>query len=152
MELYVTYRQIAVFQSGLANPFNDWRDAHVRQGFVWRPGSVSFATFDDGRLAVIVERSGAPPGRKARRAILVPFTVPRRGWVEIATITESQDVSLEPGEYGLTFEHGLTEDGKMWCRLRWQLVDRPVEPAILLADSELEPLKPLLMDADPATA
>jgi hypothetical protein len=40
----ILYRQIAVFRSRLEHPFNDWTPRHVKQGFSWRPGSVSFAT------------------------------------------------------------------------------------------------------------
>jgi len=149
MIVYVTYRQLAVFRSGLTNPFNDWTDAHVRQGFSWRPGSVSFRTFDDGALDVDVVVGASARRPDARRAILVPFTVAQDGHVEVATITESHPLQLDPGDYGLTFEHG-TREGSMWCRLLWQPAKQPVRPAILLADEELAPHEPLLMKAESA--
>ena len=40
----VSYSQIAVFNSELENPFNDWTDQHVLQGFSWREESGSFKT------------------------------------------------------------------------------------------------------------
>lgn len=42
--LDISYSQLAVFQKGMENPFNDWEDTHVNQGFAWRPGSVSFGS------------------------------------------------------------------------------------------------------------
>src|SRR4051812_25227685 len=125
MMLYVTYRQLAVFRSGLNNPFNDWNDAHVRQGFAWRPGSVSFRMLDDGAMDVEVVRGSSARRPDARRVILVPFTVAQDRQVEVATITESHPLSLDSGDYGLTFEHGLTEQGAMWCRVLWQPAKQP---------------------------
>ena len=40
--LDISYSQLVVFQKGMENPFNDWENTHVDQGFAWRPGSVSF--------------------------------------------------------------------------------------------------------------
>lgn len=48
VRLEVDYNQVAVFSSGLANPFNDWEERHVGQGFSWRPESVSFRTLENG--------------------------------------------------------------------------------------------------------
>ena len=42
----ISHAQLAVFDSTLTAPFNDWTDDHVKQGFAWRPGSVSFMTLD----------------------------------------------------------------------------------------------------------
>lgn len=51
--LEIAYGQIGVFDASLAQPFNDWTDAHVRQGFSWRSGSVSFRTLEGaGAIAV----------------------------------------------------------------------------------------------------
>lgn len=32
----IFYSQLAVFQYGLKNPFNDWNDIHINQGFALR--------------------------------------------------------------------------------------------------------------------
>lgn len=151
--LEVSYAQIAVFDSTLANPFNDWTDEHVRQGFSWRPGSVSFATFDTvGRALVRVERTN-PVSEEimvADRVIVVPFTVPPHGRLEVATITDGVSLQLPPGDYELKFEHGRTEEGTMWINLGLRPVVAPVTPKVLRADTLLSPPTPLVMTAQPA--
>jgi hypothetical protein len=151
--LEVSYAQLAVFDSRLANPFNDWSDAHVSQGFSWRAGSVSFATLDaSGPIAVTVMRSAAGSATDAalERAIRVPFTVPAHREVEIATISGSVPVQLAEGEYALTFRHGRSSHGAMWATLIFEPVALPVKAEILRADAALTPPAELLMTADPA--
>ena len=61
-----------------------------------------------------------------------------------------QHIAVPPGDYALTYEHGMCESGdKMWCVLTF-VPDPAAEPAVLIADSELSPPTPLLMEADPA--
>ena len=40
----LSYGQLSVFASALKDPYNDWTDQHISQGFTWRPGSVSFSS------------------------------------------------------------------------------------------------------------
>ncbi len=84
------------------------------------------------------------------RAIQVPFAIPPRSTLRVAVTGCERQVPIPPGEYALTFEHGLCEDPeKMWCVFTF-VPDPAAEPAILIADSELSPPTPLLMEADPA--
>jgi Competence protein J (ComJ) len=151
-ELDVSYGQVAIFQSRLPDPFNDWQDAHVRQGFSWRPGSVSFRTLDDGSLKVEVGQGTPPIEADAVRVIRVPFTVDESGEVEVATISQAKLLELKPGTYSLTFEHGRMQQGQMWCRLYWEKVQAQVSAKVLRADPELAPEEVLLMEAQPATS
>jgi hypothetical protein len=149
----VSYGQIAVFQSTLQRPFNDWTDVHVAQGFAWRPGSVSFATLEGGgALDLDVGRAGPTlDTSRAIRIISVPFEVDPSGFVEIASIADGVVIQLPPGAHRLTFEHGLTESGRMWCRMWFEpAVDGLVEASIIRADASLDPGLPLAMDARPA--
>ncbi len=150
--LEVSYAQLAVFDSRLANPFNDWSDSQVDQGFSWRPGSVSFATLEaSGQISVIVTRSSTDRLAEAsERAIVVPFSVPAHGEVEVATITGSVPIQLPAGEYELTFEHGRSASGLMWATLAFRAVELPVKPRILRADPSLSPPAELVMTAQPA--
>ena len=151
--LQVSYAQIAVFDSNLASPFNDWTDAHVRQGFSWRPGSVSFATIEaEGPILVCVARRSAVDESEstAERIIVVPFSVPAHRAVEVASVGGSVHLQLYPGEYELTFEHGATADSGMWATLYFRPVDGPVHARVLRADSNLSPPDVLVMMAQPA--
>lgn len=151
--LDVSYAQLAVFDSHLTNPFNDWSEAHVTQGFSWRPGSVSFATLAaNGTITVTVTRPGEAPATDdaAERVIRVPFTVPAHCEVEIATISGSAAVAIPEGEYALIFRHGRGIDGTMWATLLFEPVTIPVKPEILRADAALTPPADLVMTAYPA--
>jgi hypothetical protein len=152
--LEVSYAQVAVFQSPLQQPFNDWTDSHVRQGFAWRPGSVSFATLGEaGQMEVEVLRQAfGPEHSNADRIIVVPFEVDAAGDVEVASISDGKLISLPPGNYRLTFEHGLKADGMMWCRFWFEATSVAVVPEIVRADEALAPVGQLLMEARPASA
>jgi hypothetical protein len=149
----ISYNQISVFDARLADPFNDWSDDHVSQGFAWRPGSVSFGTLENaGPLAADVSRSRAfdESASSAARVIAVPFSVPEHGGVELASIASGVSLELPPGEYELTFEHGLDDGGQMWARFYFRAVEAPVAPRIIRADAELSPPDEFVMTAQPA--
>jgi hypothetical protein len=147
----VSYQQICVFLADQPSPFNDWTEQQVLQGFAWRPGSVSFRTFGDGRLAISVTGKDESCGAStAVRIIRVPFLIPDGSRVEAGSIFESQQLELPSGEYALTFEHGHDSDGAMWCHLLFEPVAHAVQASVLRADNELKPGEPLLMNAEPA--
>ena len=148
--LEVAYSQVAVFWADLPEPFNDWSDAHVEQGFSWRQGSVSFKTLDAaGKIRISVTTQHLDLGdSSANRIICVPFNVRRGGKIEIATIAQSQRLEVPAGDYSLTFEHGTDSRG-MWCALRFVQTTDEVIPEIVRADSDLSPTIPLLMEASP---
>lgn len=142
--LSISHSQVAVFNSELINPFNGWSDIQVRQGFSWRSGSVSFKTLDtDGALLVSFNCIDKyVPVTGAIRAISVPFECSSSGKIEIASISDAQEVPLEPGLYQLIFETGQT-DGP-WCRISF-LKDGNLNPNVLIQDSGLDPVYPLDM-------
>lgn len=151
--LEISYSQLAVFNSRLSHPFNDWTEAHVAQGFTWRPGSVSFGTLSDGgtiAIEVVTRQRYSDQTSGANRVIRVPFEVAECGDIEVASIGTSAHVVLEPGFYALTFEHGLHEETGMWARLYLEKTTDNIEAAILRADGALRPSQPLLMTAQPA--
>jgi hypothetical protein len=151
-ELTISYAQIAVFHAGLENPFNDWTETHVRQGFSWRPESVSFATLEEsGKARIYVNKVEELALRSDTvRAIQVPLTVPETKLVEVASITESKVIEIGSGGYALTFETGFDEGHLMWCAITFQKSNRPIA-RILRADQELNPPEDLLLSATPAT-
>ena len=103
----VSYSQLAVFRAGLAQPFNDWTDKHVSQGFAWRPESVSFRTVVEAGphdIDVVVSPDGIQPSADAVWIIEVPFKVPTGGAIEVASIADGALVNVPPGVYSLRFE------------------------------------------------
>lgn len=147
--IHVSFAQIAVFHGGLENPFNDWTDQHVAQGFSWRPGSVSFkALLESGPTAVEARVVDATPTTSGIRAIAVPFDGPEGGAIEIASIADGRTYDLPLGEYQLLFETGESEGG-VWCRFTF-VRNGSRAPQILAWDSEVLPSMPLRMHAEPA--
>lgn len=96
----VSHGQLAVFASSLQDPFNDWTDRHMAQGFAWRPGSVSFLTLVESGLHSIeinIFEHVGPLHFDAVRAIEVPFEVPADGAIEVGSVSDTVALSLRPG-------------------------------------------------------
>lgn len=145
-----SHSQLAVFRAGMRDPFNDWEDAHVEQGFAWRPGSVSFSTLDEGGdidIDVIAKKKWSSDPAAAR-VIRVPFEVPEDG-IEIASIISGETVDVPAGRYDLYYETGKKGES-LWSRFTFVPSDNP-QAEILKADPELKPPKVLMMEARPAT-
>jgi hypothetical protein len=149
-DIFISYSQIAVFPGGLEQPFNDWTREHVNQGFAWRPEAVSFKTLQEsGNARISWElKSEISIRPDAIRAIQVPFFVPS-GSIEIASITDGQEMPFPEGEYLLVFETGLGEGGVTWCCFSF-VKDSSATAAVLKIDKDLAPHMPLLMEATPA--
>ena len=151
--LFVSHAQLAVFRSDLQNPFNDWIDQHVAQGFAWRPGSVSFRSLvESGMHSVSVEIVDRLCSLDAAvvRAIDVPFDVPESGCIEVSSISDSIPLALAPGSYLLRCEfHAPGLDGNEHVRLVFSKGD-PVGFSITRADPDLDAGKELLTTAEQA--
>lgn len=147
--LDISYSQIAVFVVGLKDPFNDWTDAHAGQGFCWREGSVSFVTAaktGKGKVSIVrTEQAALAPD--AILAFSVPFTVTNKA-VEIASVTASEVVDIDDGDYELVYQTGKT-GVTPWATL--QFIPGKVTTARILKGAELlKPPAELLMTAEPA--
>lgn len=153
MALDVSHAQLAVFVSSIKQPFNDWTDRHVDQGFAWRPGSVSFRTLVEAGAHVVevsvADRMG-PIRDDAIRVVEVPFEVPPDGAVEIGGIAETVPVSLPAGAFVLRCEF-LHPPGTEGERVAMTFAKgEAARFAVLRADAELNPGVELLTHADPA--
>lgn len=149
----VSYSQLAVFASVLLQPFNDWTDQHVAQGFAWRPGSVSFRTMAEASSHLVdievVDRLGAVHP-DAVRAVEVPFEVPADGAIEIGSIAETVPVMIPTGSFLLRCEflRSIGDDGER-VRLTFAKRDAP-RFAVVRADPDLTLRGELLTTAEPA--
>ena len=148
--IWITYSQVAIFQSDLENPFNDWTTVDAMQGFAWRPQSVSFRTLEqDGnmRVAIDLRDTFEKINANALRAIRVPFSV--KGITEVASISEGFKFEVPDGDFSLYFETGRDAEG-MWSLLTF-VKQYNSDAEILVCDGQLKPGKTLLMTANPAT-
>lgn len=148
----VDYGQLAVFVGALPQPFNDWTDRHVDQGFAWRPGSVSFRTLDAaGKHSVeiiCVEKLPAPDA-EAVRVIDVPFEIPQDGAVEVGSIVNTVPLTLPIGPCALRCEFFRSDEGSGRAKLIFARGDTP-RFAVVRADDQLSVQGELITTAQPA--
>jgi hypothetical protein len=150
VQLRLAWSQISVFDANLSDPFNGWNEIHLRQGFAWRVGSVSFKTpLRHGTIDVKIDMPMNPLVQPdASRAIIVPFTT-WAGLVEISTIESRELIEIPPGRYALLYQHG-SDGSSSWCSLDFiPSAHQPVEPEILRGTDDDGPVE-LLMEAEPA--
>lgn len=152
-EIEVSYGQLAIFPSAERQPFNDWTQQHVDQGFAWRPRCASFRTLcEAGKHAIHLELADhlSPPAASAIRVIDVPFEVPSDGTIEVASIGDGQRLALSPGMYALRCEFRGPDDlHRQHVELKFARFDNP-HFAVVVADRELLVGPELLTTAEPA--
>src|SRR5690348_11475992 len=93
-QLFLQYSFIAISLPTLERPLNQWNRVHGAQGFSWRPGSVSFGTFDadeDRHLSIALQNAFIPPPA-AIRIIKVPFRVEEDGILLIDILAQEWSV------------------------------------------------------------
>jgi hypothetical protein len=149
-EIDIFYSQLAVFQSGLENPYNNWNDIHLNQGFVWREGSVSFGTlFDDeeGKITVRVTDK-FELDNDVIRAITVPFYIGNKG-IEVGSVMKTTAFDLEKGMYELVFTIKQLDNESRHYSFDFIKSNNP-KANVIKADEELNPPTVLLMKAEPA--
>lgn len=101
----VLYGQIFVHRPGEGG-FPLWTDAHVAQGFAWRPPCIAFGIPDhDGESVVSVTLGAEPPplAPDCTRAVEAPFAVPPAG-IEVGGLAGSRVVAAPPGPCQLRFD------------------------------------------------
>lgn len=154
-QLLISYSQIAVYRKNLDNPFPDWTDGHIRQGFAWRPGSVAFGTLGDvnSEIEVSIENR-VSSGEDSLRAIAVPFEVGREGITIGSILSKTFDYEIPAGLYTLLFEAiplKVEEKGKPKIRYAFRFIPSADTQAIILKhDGQLSTQLPLIMDAKAA--
>ncbi|TYP70214.1 competence protein ComJ [Paenibacillus methanolicus] len=153
-ELTISYSQLTVYNQETEHPFSDWTDAHIRQGFTWREGAVSFGAIGDERsiIEVAVRKEAAPePG--AIRAIVVPFETGEGGVIVSSILSEAYGYDVPQGSYELWCEIVPAPPEAAGNRTRYLFTFVPCgDPKARIAkrDAELDPGKTLLMVASPA--
>lgn len=146
-ETEIFYSQIALFQYGLDNPFNDWNETHVNQGFSWREGSVSFGTLSSDGDCKITVRLTKKIDDDIIRAIVVPFKV-EKGGIEIGSVMETVAIDIPEGNYELLFT-AKSVNSKEHYTFSFIESENPIAK-VLKADDELNLPDKLLMESNPA--
>ncbi|MBT2701197.1 hypothetical protein J7E79_28345 [Bacillus sp. ISL-40] len=148
-ETEIFYSQIALFQYGIDNPFNDWNETHVNQGFSWRDVSVSFGTLSsDGDCKITVKLTKKIENDDdIIRAIVVPFKV-KKGGIEIGSVMETVAIDIPEGNYEILFTAKSVNSTEHYT-FSFIESENPIAK-VLKADDELNLPDNLLMEANPA--
>lgn len=150
--LDISYRQIAVYDPTLAEPFNEWSQEHNDQGFSWRDVSASFGTplQSDGPhlISVFLQRGEVEPNPDALRVIDVQCKVVNQV-LEVGSIADYKQFTIPAGDYELRYEYfGMP---KPEIKLIF-MEDTPKGFSIRKADDEISVREDLLLDQRPGTS
>ncbi|WP_047154055.1 competence protein ComJ [Aneurinibacillus tyrosinisolvens] len=155
-ELTISYSQIAIFNKGMDTPFSDWKDEHVKQGFAWREGTVSFGTLADDTCEIEVSLNDeVNASEQAVRSIVVPFQVGEKGVTVSSILSKQYDFDIPHGIYELLFEAVPLEPPSANGMFKVRYVFRFTPSAapkqrVIKHDAELSPPEELVMKAEPA--
>lgn len=135
----------------MKNPFSDWTDAHLDQGFVWRQATVSFGTLSDSLCEIEVSLADeVTANEQAIRSIVVPFHAGNTGVTVSSILSNEYQFAIPAGTYELLFEaiplEPPSESGLFKVRYVFNFVvtENPNE-RIIKYDEELSPPDRLIM-------
>jgi hypothetical protein len=151
--LEISYSQFAVFNPQVKNPFNEWTDDHVKQGFSWRDDSACFRTLtESGESSFQISYHAVLPDLypSAIRAILVPVPKLHDKKLEIASLGDNKIITMPFMINGLLIQFSPPSSNEPASVMVGLLSGFPVDFAILRADSEIKKTTSLLKRARPA--
>jgi len=102
LKIPVLHGQVSLFNRALKNPYNDWTDLHVSQGFSYRRKSVSFA-LPSATLLVDVHLQSLPASELIGRHFRLPFDVEGTEGIEFGNVIDTVHFPLEEGRYTIDF-------------------------------------------------
>lgn len=150
LELNLSYKQFCIFNYDLENPFNNWNDSHVQQGFVIRENSISVMTISTEGILCIDILSDDRIIDKAQRIIEFDFTVVN-DVVEIATITDSFRIKIKNGQYKIRVQLFSESDGKDICFISFlKKQENEILPKYIKFDSEIKRVSDFDLYGEPA--
>lgn len=139
-ELDLSYKQFCIFTAGLENPFNDWTDIQVQQGFSIRKNSISIMTISSEGILQIEILYEDKFLEKAKRIIEFEFEVENK-CVEIATIVNSFKIQIKNGIYKIRVQIWSEYEGKDVCCITFLKNNQKEElPRYIKYDDEITKL------------
>lgn len=149
IELDLSYSQFIFFQKDMENPFNDWDEISIKQGFSYRRDSIGIKTFHEyGKVKILVSNS-IDRNEKAIRIIKFPFLVKNNG-IEFSTVTESFIYNLKNGNYEVLIQGWTEKDHVDVFHFSFIETDKKTEIEYLRYDPEIEITKNFNLNANPA--
>lgn len=147
MELNVSYRQFSIFNADIENPFSNWTDKHVEQGFTYRDNIIGIMTINENCNLDIKLNKDSIIYDNSIRGYIFPFSVNSNEVIEVASISDSFQVSIAKGQYSLIIQ--LQENDK--CIISF--VDNSIindNIRIVKADESIKRTNDLILQAEEA--
>ena len=136
IRIEIEYRQICVFNSKLKNPYNDWSEKSVNQGFAYRKGSVSFDTEHDGCFDLYLNEK-INKTNEIIREFELPFSA--KNEIEIGSIINT--IKIKNNNYkSINFK--LYENNQ----IEITFLDNKTKPRIIKTNKKLDKLKLFLKE------
>ena len=137
IELELSYKQFCIFNETVSNPFNDWSEANVAQGFSISEGSISVMTINsDGILKVSISTDSSILDN-ARRIIEFEYQVKDEN-ISIATINSEMKIHIKKGLYKIRVQLCKESEESELCYLSFsKKEDDDKLPRYLRFDEEI---------------
>lgn len=105
LDIQINYGQLVLYLPSVERPGHRWEDDHLRQGFCWSPGIVSFSVPEHAEMCrvTIDLLPGYTPAFDAISAVRVPFAVTESPAM-LGSVFHYDEVDIPRGSYELVFE------------------------------------------------
>ena len=162
LKVLISYNTLCVFHAEIENPYNDWNETHIYQGFAWRPESVGFFGLENASDCDMTVQTDSQINLRPDtvRAIQVPFSVSAGQQVIVGSLMDETTIDVPAGDYCLVCELGLLpltvetsndpdddevlEWQDIWCVFTF-VPCQNAQAKILRQDKELSPPTPLYL-------
>ena len=149
-DLDLSYSQFSIFNAGLENPFNDWTEIQVQQGFSMRKESISIKTLSSAGILKISILKDDSLIDSAIRVFEFEFEV-TDALLEIATITDAIQLKIKNGIYKIRIQLLKGGEGIDLCYISFlEKTKKDILPRYLKHDDEISRVNDFCLYSKPA--
>ncbi|WP_407398900.1 competence protein ComJ [Treponema sp.] len=150
VELELSYKQFCIFNETVNNPFNDWSEVNVAQGFSIREDSISVMTLNNDGILKISVSTDSKIIDDANRIIEFEYQVKDEN-VSVATISNEMKIQIKKGLYKIRVQLCKESDESEICYLSFLKKDSTDRlPRYLKIDNEITKSDNFELDSNPA--
>lgn len=150
VELELSYKQFCIFNESVNNPFNDWSEENIAQGFSIRKESISIMTLNSSGILKISVLTDSRLLDNAKRIVEFEYMVKDEN-LSIATISSELKIKIKEGLYKIRVQLCNESDESELCYLSFLKKDEEdILPRYLRYDKEITKLSNFELNSKPA--
>jgi len=150
VELELSYKQFCIFNESVKNPFNDWSEESIAQGFSIRKESISIMTLNSNGVLKISVLTDNRLLENAKRIIEFEYMVKDEN-LSIATISSELKIKIKEGLYKIRVQLCNESDESELCYLSFlKKNEEDILPRYLRYDKEITKLSNFELNSKPA--